>query len=277
MDYYSPAHWDDVYDRSAGRADGSARRWLRDAVMTEAAQAVPAGGTLLDVACGDGFLICEVSDEVKTIGADYSASAIALARTCDPGRSWLRADAANLPIADRSVDVAILVCGLWAVSDPRSALAELNRVLRPGGMAVLHLWSQANNCRLITIGAAVLAQATPAMLLPPSAVGPFELTRYQLQDWVSEAGFDSMRWQRHETEVAITDIGRYWTELGGDAQTTHRHYQALLPQQRQTVDESCWQYILAAQSSDRKSAATLPLACDLLFASAPRRILSCPF
>jgi SAM-dependent methyltransferase len=268
VDYYSPAHWNKIYGQSAAPADGSARRWLRDCVMAEVAKAVPAGGTLLDVACGDGFLISEVSGDLAAIGADYSAAAVALARTRAPDHAWLQADATNLPIASQSVDAAICVCGLWAISDPLAALAELNRVLRPGGIAVLHLWSGARACRLITIGAAVLARTTSAVLLPASATGPFELTRDRLQDWAGEAGFKAISWQRHVTEITITEIGHYWTELAGVAQTAHAHYQALLPQQVRTVNRFCWRQILAAQSPDSQSV-TLPLACELIIAYAP--------
>ncbi|HET7012971.1 MAG TPA: class I SAM-dependent methyltransferase [Streptosporangiaceae bacterium] len=265
MDYYSPAHWNNVYARPARPVAGKARHWLRETVMAEVGRAIPAGGTLLDVACGDGFLATGVPGRIHAVGADFSASAIALAHSAAPSRTWLQADATSLPLADRTVDVAVCVCGLWAIADPPASVAELARVLRPGGTAVLHLWSRAQDCRLITLGAAALAKTTSAMLLPASAIGPFDLSRDLVEDWAVTAGLNSIRWTRQEIDIVVTNVEQYWAELSGVASTAYTHYQALLPQQRQNVDETAWNGVLAIQSP-MSHIVTVPLASQLMIA-----------
>jgi ubiquinone/menaquinone biosynthesis C-methylase UbiE len=47
--------------------------------------------------------------------------------------AYLRADAANLPFADGSVDAAICYAALYLINDPEAVVKEIARVVRPGG------------------------------------------------------------------------------------------------------------------------------------------------
>lgn len=115
------------------------RRLVREALDLEA------GETVLSLGCGPGFEPAELADPVGpdglVYGIDRSEAMLALARRrCDdrPGVRLARGDVVDLPVADGSVDAAVAVQVYEYVEDLGAALAELRRVLRPGGRAVVY-------------------------------------------------------------------------------------------------------------------------------------------
>jgi len=65
-----------------------------------------------------------------------------LARAAAKGLETIEADARRLPLADASVDAAMLVSMLHHVEDPAAALAEAQRILRPGGRLALMVFTR---------------------------------------------------------------------------------------------------------------------------------------
>jgi SAM-dependent methyltransferase len=115
----------------------------RRALATEAL-AARAGERILDVGCGPGFFVAELSDTVgpegHIVGVDPSAPMLANASRRTEGRrnvTLLAGNATELPVPDRSFDAALSVQVFEYVDDVGAALAELVRVLRPGGRAVI--------------------------------------------------------------------------------------------------------------------------------------------
>lgn len=117
------------------------RRRVRQAL------ALAPGERVIDIGCGPGFLTAEVADDVGpsgwSCGLDLSASMLALARARSagqPGAAWVdfrEGDAAALPFPDAAFDAAVATQVYEYVGDVARALAELHRVLRPGGRAVI--------------------------------------------------------------------------------------------------------------------------------------------
>lgn len=102
--------------------------WRRRAV---AALGLPAGALVVDVACGTGDLCRALASAGhRPIGLDFSAGMLAAARTSAP---LVLADALRMPLRDGSVDGATCGFALRNVVDLRALLAEIARVLRPGG------------------------------------------------------------------------------------------------------------------------------------------------
>ena len=94
-----------------------------------------AGLTVIDAGCGTGRYLRELRDlGVDAIGLDLSEPMLARARAVSSRIA--RASLCALPIASASVDA--IVCGLALGDVPHleSALAEMSRVLRPGGCIV---------------------------------------------------------------------------------------------------------------------------------------------
>jgi ubiquinone/menaquinone biosynthesis C-methylase UbiE len=95
-------------------------------------------GVALDVASGTGRHARLLGDlGHRVIALDASSEMLVRARTNAPGAALVRGDLNRLPIHDRSIDV--LVCGLALthVCALRQPVAELARVLRPGGHLIL--------------------------------------------------------------------------------------------------------------------------------------------
>jgi SAM-dependent methyltransferase len=92
-----------------------------------------------DLGCGDGYLTIEAARWAKKVTAiDRSPEMLARGRALAKRRkvsniAWKRGELEKLPLADESIDVAVLSQALHHAIEPRQALAEAARVLRPGG------------------------------------------------------------------------------------------------------------------------------------------------
>jgi SAM-dependent methyltransferase len=107
--------------------DHSPYRWLARAVSATATMVV-------DLACGSGAMSRELARPGRTVvGVDLSEHELALAAARSAG-PWVRADALQLPFRDGSVDVVTSSLGLVVVQPLAQVLAEVARVLRPGGV-----------------------------------------------------------------------------------------------------------------------------------------------
>lgn len=90
--------------------------------------------TAVDVGCGEGrFCRMMQSAGVRTIGIDPTEELIREARRRDAAGDYCVAMAEALPLDDGSMDLAVAYLTLIDVSDLRAAVAEVHRVLRPGG------------------------------------------------------------------------------------------------------------------------------------------------
>ncbi|TDC83191.1 class I SAM-dependent methyltransferase [Actinomadura sp. 7K507] len=97
-------------------------------------EAVPPGGRVLDLACGSAPLWPGLRDR-PYLGADTSPAELAVARRAGAG-PLVRADASALPVAPGGVDVVVCSMGLMILTPLSRALAEIARVLAPGGVLV---------------------------------------------------------------------------------------------------------------------------------------------
>ena len=113
---------------------GGERLTLR---LAELAGVAP-GQRVVDVACGRGATALLLARELgcEAVGVDLGARAIAQARhAAGAGEraSFLVGDAETLPLRDAGFDVALSECSLCTFPDKPRAIAEMARVVRPGG------------------------------------------------------------------------------------------------------------------------------------------------
>jgi alkylated DNA repair protein alkB family protein 8 len=142
------AHVRELYERIAPHF--SATRFSIWPAVRRFLCAQPPGSLILDAGCGNGkYLGPGASGGVRhaMIGTDASLGLLKLCRAAGRGgvdADVARADAAALPLRARCADAAICVAVLHHLSSGArraAALAELARVLRPGGTALVTVWA----------------------------------------------------------------------------------------------------------------------------------------
>lgn len=98
---------------------------------------VAAGQRVVDVAAGPGVTARLLAERLgaEVVGVELSAATVARARRETPaaGPRFVEGDAEALPLADGGFDVALSECSLCTFPDKPRAVAEMARVLRPGG------------------------------------------------------------------------------------------------------------------------------------------------
>jgi demethylmenaquinone methyltransferase/2-methoxy-6-polyprenyl-1,4-benzoquinol methylase len=206
-----------MFDRIAGRYDsmnsamtaGLHHRWRARAA--DRAELDP-GQAALDVCCGTGDLALELRRRVgptgRVVGCDFSEPMLELARekakragVGDVEFQW--ADALELPYEDASFDAVTVGFGVRNLADVERGIAEMGRVLRPGGRLVIleitrptrpplssffSLWFD----RLVPLIGRFASDGAAYSYLPASVQsfpGP-----EQLGGVIAEAGFDGVRW-----------------------------------------------------------------------------------
>jgi demethylmenaquinone methyltransferase/2-methoxy-6-polyprenyl-1,4-benzoquinol methylase len=110
---------------------GLDRRWRRET----AAAVVRPGDRVLDVCCGTGDLAVAAARAGggRVTGLDFSERMLERARRKAPELAWVQGDALAMPFDDGSFDSVTIGFGLRNLEDERRGLAELRRVLVPGG------------------------------------------------------------------------------------------------------------------------------------------------
>jgi ubiquinone/menaquinone biosynthesis C-methylase UbiE len=100
-----------------------------------------ASGRVLEVAIGTGRSLPFYPDAVELTGVDLSPAMLDLARrrAADLGRELelLEADAESLPFDDARFDTVVCELALCSIPRPATAIAEMVRVLKPGGRLLL--------------------------------------------------------------------------------------------------------------------------------------------
>ncbi|MGI8906591.1 MAG: class I SAM-dependent methyltransferase [Candidatus Sumerlaeaceae bacterium] len=91
---------------------------------------------ILDIGCGTGLLLEHLAQMGKATGLDFSPVALEYCRSHDL-KSLGRADVRHLPVKDASVDVITAIDLVEHIKDDVGLMAEFQRVLKPGGVAVL--------------------------------------------------------------------------------------------------------------------------------------------
>jgi demethylmenaquinone methyltransferase/2-methoxy-6-polyprenyl-1,4-benzoquinol methylase len=211
---------------------GLHRRWKRQTVRIGVEGRGP-GNRLLDLCCGTGdmvFLAEELGDGLSVFGADFTLPMLSVARGREAGRasrrSFAAADALRLPFADGTFDAITVGYGLRNLADPEAGLAEMRRVLAPGGRVVILDFGMPTNPV-----AGALYQAFLNTMMP--AVGwvfhgdpdtylyiPESLRRYPAQRGVAElmrrVGYVRVRFEERLLGTMGINIGEAPGEVVGD-------------------------------------------------------------
>jgi len=141
--------WDERRERSATFFAGDARgddqdAWLGSAdCLPHLLQAVPDHGVVVDLGTGTGRILPELSRRAeRIIAVDASPTMLEQARkrvdaSGIGGIDFRLGDLAHLPLHDGEVDAVVANMVLHHAPEPAQAVAEIHRVLRPGGKLLL--------------------------------------------------------------------------------------------------------------------------------------------
>lgn len=137
------------YDDDLGRSRAFCLGWQHDVHAPVAARLRAEGRQpVLDVGCGIGRFAAALQGSLAWVGVDRSPRQLA-----DCTRTpVVLADAAHLPVADASVAAVTMLWMLYHLEEPRCALAEAARVLRPGGLLVACAGSRRSDPELVPDG-----------------------------------------------------------------------------------------------------------------------------
>jgi ubiquinone/menaquinone biosynthesis C-methylase UbiE len=109
---------------------GGLTEWRRDLVR-------PAGGRVLEIAAGTGLDFAHYLQGVTVIATEPNLAMLARARVRAKGAPatilLVAAEAEALPFRPESFDTCVIALGLCTIASPAAALAEVQRVVRPGG------------------------------------------------------------------------------------------------------------------------------------------------
>jgi ubiquinone/menaquinone biosynthesis C-methylase UbiE len=137
-----------VFDRVAPRWYGVRHHTIFKTELIELA-ARWQKGQLLNIGCGHGADFLPFKDSFKLFGVDFSAGMLKMAAKYavkhDFQAELIQADMRQLPFTDGLFEYAIAVASLHHLPGPiehLKALAELKRVLKPGGEAFITVWNR---------------------------------------------------------------------------------------------------------------------------------------
>ncbi|HSD72306.1 MAG TPA: bifunctional demethylmenaquinone methyltransferase/2-methoxy-6-polyprenyl-1,4-benzoquinol methylase UbiE [Thermoanaerobaculia bacterium] len=220
----------EMFSRLAERYDlvndvmsfGMHRHWKRETVRL-ALNGRKERPRMLDLCCGTGDMTFRAGEMKagRVVGADFTIPMLAVARrranSAGARPDFVAADALSLPFRDASFDAITVGYGLRNIADPRLALAEMRRVLAPGGRAVILDFGKPDNPV-----AAVLYNGYLRTMMP--AVGwifhrdpqtysyiPDSLERYPAQRGVEtmmrDVGFANVRYENRFLGTMGLNIG----------------------------------------------------------------------
>ena len=181
---------------------------------------VSTGMSVLDVACGPGY----VSAAVKKLGAnptgiDFSRKMVAVARSMFPEATFREGDAQQLPFTDASFDRVLMNFGLLHLSQPKKACAEAFRVLRPGGKFGFTIWAEPHeNPGGKVVNDAIEAHGDLDVEMPEGPSKFLYADRQECRKTLEGDGFDgqSMVFETHLVEWNVP-TPRYLFEAERDA------------------------------------------------------------
>jgi demethylmenaquinone methyltransferase/2-methoxy-6-polyprenyl-1,4-benzoquinol methylase len=178
--------FDDVarhYDRTnAIMSMGNAQLWR---AATVRAVDPRSGERILDVAAGTGTSSAALARTGATVVAlDFSAGMIEEGRRRHPKIEFVEADAEKLPFGDDEFDAVTISFGLRNVEHPKTALAEMYRVLKPGGRLVVCEFSKPPRALFRTGYAAYMKFVMPVVAAVASSnKDAYGYLRESIEEW----------------------------------------------------------------------------------------------
>ena len=194
------------YDRTnAVLSVGNSALWRRATVRAVDPQP---GERILDIAAGTGTSSAAFGSTGATVVAlDFSPGMVAEGRRRHPQLEFVVGDAENLPFGDDEFDAVTISFGLRNVQHPDRALAEMYRVLKPGGRVVICEFSRPPS-KIVRAGYYAYLRHVMPLVVGAASSNP-EAYRYlfdSIQDWPDQATLSSWLRSAGFTRVAHRNL-----------------------------------------------------------------------
>lgn len=199
---------------------------------------IESGMSVLDVGCGPGALaerLAEQFGSTRVSAADPSEPFAAACARRVPGADVRQADAAALPWPDGAFDAALAQLVINFLPDAQAGVAEMRRVVRPGGVVGACTWDYGEGMQMLRLfwdGARGLA---------PEAPDEGRTMRYrsaaELEELWREAGFDDVETDSLVVESTYADFDDFWEPLTLGVGPAGSYYNALEPESREALRE----------------------------------------
>ncbi|GAA4525092.1 demethylmenaquinone methyltransferase [Brachybacterium paraconglomeratum] len=153
-------------------------------LMVEALDIEP-GDTVMDLAAGTGTSTTAIAQAgARVVAADFSLGMMSEGRRRGAPVPFVGADAQHLPFANDSFDAAVISFGLRNVQQPRFGLAEMVRVVKPGGRIVVCEFSTPTWKPFRTVYEKYLLRALPAVASRlATTVDAYEYLAESILEW----------------------------------------------------------------------------------------------
>jgi SAM-dependent methyltransferase len=169
----------------------------------------------LDVGCGTGVFTEQAIQScapAAIVGIDPSAEQLAFAerRTGATAAEFRVGDAQEMPFADGSFDIAVMALVIHFVPDPARAVAEMARVLRPGGRAAAYVWDYTTGGSPTAPLATGMKASGLASSSPPSANAT---AMPALEELWRRAGFVEIGTRTIDILVEFAGFDEFWDTM----------------------------------------------------------------
>lgn len=205
------------YDRTNSVLSvGNAALWR---IATVKAVDPQRGERILDIAAGTGTSAAALAASgADVVALDFSAGMVAEGRRRHPEMTFVQGDAEKLPFGDGEFDAVTISFGLRNVQRPEVALAEMHRVLKPGGRVVICEFSRPPS-RLLRAGYQAYLKYVMPFIAGAASSNP-EAYRYLfesieawpqqrvLSQWMLTAGFTNVGYRNLSAGVVALHRGR---------------------------------------------------------------------
>jgi SAM-dependent methyltransferase len=174
-----------------------------------------AGLRWLDVGCGNGafteMLVARCAPAAVD-GVDPSEAQLAFARTRPASRiaQFRQGDAMSLPFRDDAFDAAVMPLVIFFVPDPPKGVAEMARVVRPGGVVTAYGWDLSDGGFPYAALHAEMQGMGVAVPMPPN---PDASRLETLRDLWTGAGLEAIETRGITVQRTFADFDDYWTTI----------------------------------------------------------------
>jgi SAM-dependent methyltransferase len=197
------------------------------------------GMRVVDVGCGPGALTAVLVDRLgapAVAGVDPSATFVAAVRERLPDVDVRQAPAEALPFDDDSFDAALAQLVVHFMTDPRTGVAEMARVTRPGGPIAVCVWDHAGGRGPLSLFWDAVAEVDPDAADESGLTGSSD---GQLVDLLTSAGLADVESGELTVTRAYTAFEDWWEPYTLGVGPAGDYVRSLDDPMRERVIEAC--------------------------------------